>query len=34
MRWQGRRGSENVQDRRGGGRAMVGGGIGGVGVVV
>ncbi len=35
MRWQGRRGSGNVEDRRGmGGRAMVGGGIGGLGVVV
>ncbi len=35
MRWQGRRGSGNVEDRRGmGGRAMVGGGLGGLGVVV
>jgi uncharacterized protein len=35
MRWQGRRGSGNVEDRRGlGGRAMVGGGLGGLGIVV
>ncbi len=35
MRWQGRRGSGNVEDRRGrGGRAMVGGSIGGLGLVV
>jgi uncharacterized protein len=30
MRWQGRRGSANVQDRRGSGVAMVGGGLGAV----
>lgn len=35
MRWQGRRGSSNVEDRRGrGGPAMVGGGIGGLGLVI
>ena len=35
MRWQGRRGSENVEDRRGaGGRVMVGGGLGFVVLVV
>ena len=35
MRWQGRRGSSNVEDRRGrGGPAMVGGGLGGLGLVV
>ncbi|MDO9694205.1 MAG: neutral zinc metallopeptidase [Candidatus Latescibacteria bacterium] len=35
MRWQGRRGSGNVEDRRGvGGRMMVGGGLGGVGIIV
>ncbi len=35
MRWQGRRGSGNVVDRRGvGGRMMVGGGLGGVGIIV
>lgn len=35
MRWLGRRGSGNVQDRRGmGGRAMMGGGLGGLGLVV
>jgi predicted metalloprotease len=30
MRWQGRRGSGNVEDRRGGGGLAIGGGIGGV----
>jgi uncharacterized protein len=30
MRWQGRRGSANVQDRRGSGTALVGGGLGAV----
>ncbi len=35
MRWQGRRGSSNVKDRRGAGRpAMVGGSLGGVGIVI
>jgi hypothetical protein len=35
MRWQGRRGSGNVEDRRGvGGRMMMGGGLGGVGIIV
>ncbi|MBM4130917.1 metalloprotease [bacterium] len=35
MRWQGRRGSSNVEDRRGrGGPVMVGGGLGGLGLVV
>lgn len=35
MRWQGRRGSSNVEDRRGrGGPAMVGGSLGGLGLVV
>jgi hypothetical protein len=35
MRWQGRRGSGNVEDRRGRGRpAMVGGSLGGLGLVV
>jgi hypothetical protein len=35
MRWRGRRGSGNVQDRRGmSGRAMMGGGLGGLGLVV
>ncbi|MBW4084734.1 neutral zinc metallopeptidase [Paenibacillus sp. S150] len=35
MRWQGRRGSSNVEDRRGmGGGKLVGGGIGGIIVIV
>jgi len=35
MRWQGRRGSGNVEDRRRlGGRAMMGGGLGGLGLIV
>ncbi len=38
MRWQGRRGSNNVEDRRGsggmGGKTLVGGGIGGIIVVI
>lgn len=34
MKWQGRRGSSNVEDRRGmGGKAVLGGGIGGVGLI-
>ncbi|OES43398.1 KPN_02809 family neutral zinc metallopeptidase [Domibacillus iocasae] len=34
MKWQGRRGSSNVEDRRGmGGKAILGGGIGGVGLI-
>lgn len=34
MKWQGRRGSSNVEDRRGmGGKAAIGGGIGGVGLI-
>ena len=34
MKWQGRRGSSNVEDRRGmGGKAVIGGGIGGVGLI-
>ena len=34
MRWQGRRGSTNVEDRRGMGRGMAVGGIGGVGGII
>ena len=34
MRWQGRRGSDNVRDRRGASRGMIGGGLGGAGLVV
>ncbi len=34
MRWQGRRGSGNIEDRRGRGPAVVGGGLGGVGLIV
>lgn len=35
MKWQGRRGSSNVEDRRGmGGKAVLGGGIGGVGLII
>ncbi|MFO7608430.1 MAG: neutral zinc metallopeptidase [Candidatus Krumholzibacteriia bacterium] len=34
MRWQGRRGSGNVRDRRGASPAMIGGGLGGTGLVV
>ncbi|MCP3763348.1 zinc metallopeptidase [Domibacillus sp. A3M-37] len=34
MKWQGRRGSSNVEDRRGmGGKAVLGGGIGGIGLI-
>jgi hypothetical protein len=35
MRWQGRRGSSNIEDRRGrGGPAVIGGSLGGIGLVV
>ncbi len=35
MKWQGRRGSSNVEDRRGmSGKAVLGGGIGGVGLII
>lgn len=35
MEWKGRRGSRNVEDRRGmGGKTLVGGGIGGVVIVL
>ncbi|WNS80692.1 neutral zinc metallopeptidase [Domibacillus sp. DTU_2020_1001157_1_SI_ALB_TIR_016] len=35
MKWQGRRGSSNVEDRRGmGGKAVLGGGLGGVGLII
>ncbi|MBE0565162.1 MAG: neutral zinc metallopeptidase [Krumholzibacteria bacterium] len=34
MRWQGRRGSGNVRDRRGAGPAVIGGGLGGTGLIV
>lgn len=34
MRWRGRRGSRNIEDRRGAGRRASAGGIGGVGLIV
>jgi uncharacterized protein len=34
MRWQGRRGSGNIEDRRGRSPMVVGGGLGGVGLIV